>query len=103
VFVWCSNRAPTIVNRGAIQNVAPVLGSAYGKFQIPLLTWLQCTDNQYIAPNRYFAEGGIMKFTIRHFELHPSIEAFTGSGTMRCLVPKKRLGSGHHLSAVLQS
>jgi hypothetical protein len=41
----------------AIQNIAPVLDSAYGKFQIPLLTWLQCTDNQEIAPNRYFSEG----------------------------------------------
>jgi hypothetical protein len=38
---------------GAIQNVVPILGSAYGKFQILLLTWLQCTDNQEIASNRY--------------------------------------------------
>jgi hypothetical protein len=38
--------AISILKRGAIQNVAPVLGSAFGKFQIPLLTWLQFTDNQ---------------------------------------------------------
>jgi hypothetical protein len=31
--------------RGAIQNVAPILDTAYGKFQIPLLTRLQCTEN----------------------------------------------------------
>jgi hypothetical protein len=28
-------------------------GCINGKFQIPLLTWLQCTDNQEITPNRY--------------------------------------------------
>jgi hypothetical protein len=27
-------------------------GCINGKFQISLLTWLQCTDNQEIAPNR---------------------------------------------------
>jgi hypothetical protein len=47
-------------------------GCINGKFQIPLLTWLQHTDNQEIAPNKYFAEGGIMKFIMRQFELHPS-------------------------------
>jgi hypothetical protein len=56
---------------GAIQNVAPVLGSAYGKFQFPLLTRLQFIDNQEIALSRKFAEGDMVKFAIRHFELHP--------------------------------
>jgi hypothetical protein len=28
-------------------------GCINGKFQIPLLIWLQCTDNQEIAPKRY--------------------------------------------------
>jgi hypothetical protein len=36
---------------GAIQNVAAVLGSAYGKFQIPFLTRLQFIENQEIAPS----------------------------------------------------
>jgi hypothetical protein len=39
-------------NKGAIQNVAPVLGFAYGKFKIPLLAQLQCIDNQEIALNK---------------------------------------------------